>query len=177
MTFKKGYDPRRGSFKKNHKIRNTGRTRFKVGHLLGKRFEKGLTPWNKGKKLEAISGANNPAKRQGVRDKIRAKAKGNKNGYKHGLSKTKQYRVTINSKRRASKLGNGGLHTIQQWEELKKSCFYMCLCCKRVEPQVKLEADHIIPLLKGGSDNIENIQPLCRSCNATKHTKTIKYKL
>jgi 5-methylcytosine-specific restriction endonuclease McrA len=73
-------------------------------------------------------------------------------------------------------LNNQGLgHTFGEWELLKKQYNYTCPCCSKSEPEVKLTEDHIIPLSKGGSDFIENIQPLCLKCNIKKHTKIIKY--
>ena len=68
-----------------------------------------------------------------------------------------------------------GSHTFGEWELLKKQYGYCCLCCSKCEPEIKLTEDHIIPLSKGGSDYIENIQPLCHNCNCKKYTKTTKW--
>lgn len=78
-------------------------------------------------------------------------------------------------RRRARKHKNGGSHTIDEWETLKAQYNWTCPACESSEPEIKLTEDHIIPLSKGGSDNIENIQPLCMKCNIAKKTKSIKY--
>ena len=66
-----------------------------------------------------------------------------------------------------------GSHTKKEWENLCEKWGNTCACCKKVK---KLTEDHIIPISLGGTDFIENIQPLCISCNSKKHTKIIKYK-
>ena len=76
---------------------------------------------------------------------------------------------------RARKLGAVGTHTIGEWELLKKQYGYTCPCCGKSGPSIKLTEDHIVPLSKGGSNYIENIQPLCKSCNSKKHTQTVVY--
>lgn len=69
----------------------------------------------------------------------------------------------------------GGCHSNGEWITLKAQYNYVCVSCKRQEPDIKLTRDHIIPISRGGSDNIENIQPLCKSCNTLKGTRTIRY--
>lgn len=66
-----------------------------------------------------------------------------------------------------------GAHTAKQWLDLCTKYNNKCLCCGLEKPLTK---DHIIPISKGGTDNIDNIQPLCNECNATKATKTIDYR-
>jgi len=101
----------------------------------------------------------------------------NCNFYIDGRSKDSERRDWIKNrgqiKKRSSNLN--GSHTYGDWMTLKKQHNFTCLCCGLKEPEIKLTEDHIIPLSKGGSNNIENIQPLCRSCNAKKYTKIIDY--
>jgi len=94
--------------------------------------------------------------------------------WRGGIS-TYERKLWQNLQRRTQKIGNGGIHTQDEWETLKKKHNWTCLCCKRKPPKIVLTEDHIVPVSKGGSDNIENIQPLCRSCNSIKNNKIIKY--
>jgi 5-methylcytosine-specific restriction endonuclease McrA len=40
----------------------------------------------------------------------------------------------------------------------------------------ELTVDHVIPLSVGGTNWLKNLQPLCSSCNSSKHTKHIDYR-
>lgn len=72
---------------------------------------------------------------------------------------------------RQRRRGANGKHTLKEWEILKAQYNWICPSCERQEPEIILTEDHIIPISLGGSNNIENIQPLCRSCNSKKGIK------
>jgi hypothetical protein len=43
-----------------------------------------------------------------------------------------------------------------------------CTFCGRSAPEVKLHVDHIEPVSKGGSNEMDNLQALCEECNLAK---------
>ena len=71
-------------------------------------------------------------------------------------------------------LTNGGKFTRDEWLDLCQKFGNKCLCCGRDD--VKLASDHVIPISRGGSSNIDNIQCLCKSCNSSKGDKYIDYR-
>jgi uncharacterized protein YdaU (DUF1376 family) len=77
-----------------------------------------------------------------------------------------------NRGKRSERLANArrlATHLPAEWSAMLDICGPHCLRCGAEAPLVK---DHIQPIYQGGSDGIENIQPLCRSCNSSKGPDT-----
>lgn len=75
--------------------------------------------------------------------------------------------------RRARKRSAPGTYTDAEFQALCTDCGNICLRCGQLAP---LTVDHVIPLSKGGSNDISNLQPLCKSCNSSKGTKSTDYR-
>jgi len=84
------------------------------------------------------------------------------------------YSKRLDAQRRTQERNNGGSFTTQEWLNLCSQYGNRCLSCNKKLP---LEVDHIIPVSRGGTSYISNIQPLCKHCNCSKGTKTMDYKI
>jgi 5-methylcytosine-specific restriction endonuclease McrA len=73
-------------------------------------------------------------------------------------------------------MGQPASFTVNEWRALQEQYNFTCLRCGRREPEIKLTADHVIPISKGGAGTIDNIQPLCKPCNSAKHDEEIDYR-
>lgn len=141
-------------------------------------LRRGVPSWNKGKKLSKDHCIKMSLARKGKPSPTRGKTRPDISGVNHPLwAGGYQKKLANNRQRRVMKKGNGGTHSLEEWLLLKKLYKDMCLCCKKQEPYITLTEDHIIPLKLGGTDDIKNIQPLCKSCNSRKSIKTTNYLL
>ena len=145
-------------------------TEFKKGEYQGFGFQKGKVGYWKGKKRPPFSNV--------WKERMSKVKTGTRNAaWKDGVTKKPDYWATMKHRRRTRKLGNGGTHTLGEWNKLKKQYAFTCPSCLKQEPEVRLTQDHIVPISLGGSDDIQNIQPLCKRCNCKKNTKIIKYNI
>jgi 5-methylcytosine-specific restriction endonuclease McrA len=78
-------------------------------------------------------------------------------------------RRAMHERRRARALEAAGDYSFVEWLELVAAHRGRCAYCG-IEGQ--LDADHRVPLSRGGSNSIDNILPSCRSCNLHKHALT-----
>lgn len=66
-------------------------------------------------------------------------------------------------RQRARKLGNGVFDvTTKEMERMRNS---PCVYCGAIG---NIHIDHVVPVSKGGSHSIGNLQPLCQRCNQSK---------
>ncbi len=93
----------------------------------------------------------------------------------NNLEKVKQFKANNRRKRRAAKHASRGSFTAEEFRELCVQYGNKCLSCGALG--VALEADHVVPLTRGGSDDIGNIQPLCGACNRRKFVSIVDYRM
>jgi 5-methylcytosine-specific restriction endonuclease McrA len=91
---------------------------------------------------------------------------------KKKYSKTEKGMFKIKELKYIRRNKDAGVLDLQSWKEKLNKLGKKCLRCNATE---KITIDHIIPLTKGGTNHIDNLQPLCWSCNSSKNNKIISY--
>jgi 5-methylcytosine-specific restriction endonuclease McrA len=79
--------------------------------------------------------------------------------------------AVITARRRARLSFAEGDYTAEEFATLCDRYGHRCFYCGRA---VRLTADHIVPLTRGGSNYISNIIPACQPCNSSKGAKTLE---
>lgn len=67
-------------------------------------------------------------------------------------------------------------HTDEEWRALLAITGFKCLKCGAAGEDVEITKDHIVPVSRGGSDGIGNIQPLCQRCNSSRSGEIEDYR-
>lgn len=93
--------------------------------------------------------------------------------WRGGVTAHPKYRAIWRSNKRVEAAGSYGSFNVTEWDELVAKFDGRCARCGKCEPEIHLTPDHIIPINLGGRGWIENIQPLCISCNSKKGRRII----
>lgn len=73
------------------------------------------------------------------------------------------------AKRRNSQRRENPEFSPEEWEALKAVLGY----CQRCGSTENLTKEHIVPLSRGGKNNLENLSVLCQGCNEQKGSRKI----
>lgn len=86
---------------------------------------------------------------------------------------------TINTQIRRVRLQiarNKGTHTRAEWAALVAEFDRRCVCCWTQAPEGQTpNKAYVVPIYMGGSDAIDNLQPLCPSCSSAKRNHTTNF--
>lgn len=95
--------------------------------------------------------------------------------------RTNQYRNRNKDKvkhwralRKYRERGAPGSHSHVEWLEKCSLSSWLCFYCGTLLDQKTVTRDHVVPISRGGSNDIDNIVPCCSSCNSKKKDKAIE---
>ena len=103
-----------------------------------------------------------------LKDKQKVWREANPNYHSEYYEKYPELKNDKEARRRAKKLSNGVFEI--KHSELIKLYSSPCLYCGSIK---NIEADHVIPISRGGRHSIGNLVPACKRCNISKGKKTI----
>gem|GEM_PF-3795546 len=83
----------------------------------------------------------------------------------HGLTGTLEYDAEQKHKRRMRKQKNN-IGADYSYDKIVKPDLDYCVYCGSIE---NLTKDHIMPIIKGGTQDPKNLIRACKSCNSSKH--------
>lgn len=86
-------------------------------------------------------------------------------------SRNPESRRVHEAKRRALKKKSCGSYSVKDVKGLIENQYGVCVYCKESIVD-KYHVDHKTPLSRGGSNELDNIQILCPTCNQRKYNKT-----
>lgn len=87
-------------------------------------------------------------------------------------SKENRARRNATQNARRAREYSGGTYSAEEWLDLCDQYGNVCLSCGIDE----ITVDHVVPLVRGGANTIDNLQPLCKKCNFSKGSKIIDYR-
>lgn len=85
----------------------------------------------------------------------------------------KLIRISREHKRRARKYANGGSFTPEQFQEQIKRQKHRCYYCRKrhLKRDFPWQVEHVVPVSRGGTNNIDNIVAACSICNLRKRDR------
>jgi 5-methylcytosine-specific restriction endonuclease McrA len=89
---------------------------------------------------------------------------------KDWLSRNPEWLKHKLAQRAALRRGAPGSHTQEEWLSLCARYDNKCAYCRS---DARLSRDHVMPLTRGGTDNIDNILPACQPCNSSKGNRVM----
>ena len=92
----------------------------------------------------------------------------------NNVEKVKRFKANNSRKRTVAKHTSHANLAAKEFQQFCGRYGNKCLRCGGTG--VVLEADYIVPLTSGGSDDVDNIQPVCEVCDRSKLVKIITYR-
>jgi len=92
--------------------------------------------------------------------------------YRHGMANTNEYRRASSSDQRSSRFNAIGTYSAKDIVSMMHHQNGECAACGK-SLKAGYEVDHRVPLSRGGSNYVGNLQLLCTHCNRAKHNKFV----